>query len=155
DERLVDWFLSNGAQVDAVAQSPYERSILDLAGAMASTAVFESLLRRGASKQRDIPLHMAAASGKNGERIPMMAYLIAAGYDVNATDQAREPWNTRRGTPLQYAILAESLPNVEFLVQHGADPHNEGGVAVSAYTLAERMELKDVIRLFQDPRSLH
>ncbi|KAL9030916.1 MAG: hypothetical protein Q9180_006860 [Flavoplaca navasiana] len=155
DEELVDWFFDNGAQVDAVAQSPYEPSILDVAAAKASTVVFESLFNRGASKPKDIPLHMAAASGKNGERIPMMAYLIAAGYDVNAADHAREPWNRRRGTPLQYAVLAESLLNVEFLVRHGADPHNEGGVAVSAYTFAKRMELKDVIRLFQDPKVLH
>ena len=84
-----------------------------------------------------------------------MAYLIAAGYDVNAADHAREPWNARQGTPLQYAVLAESLPNVELLVRHGADPHDKGGVAVSAYNLAERMELKDVIRLFQDPKLLH
>ena len=119
---------------------------------MTSATVFVLLLNRRASKPKDIPLHMAAASGKNGERIPMMTYFIAAGYDVNAADNARKPWNTRQGIPLQYAVLGESLPNMEFLVRHGADPHNEGGVAVSAYILAERMELKDIIRLFQDPK---
>ena len=155
DEELVCWFFDNGARVDAVAQSPYEPSILDVAAAKASTVVFESLLNHGAPRAKGLPLHMAAASGKNGERIPMLTYLIAAGYDVNAADQTREPWNIRKGTPLQYAVLAESVPNVEFLVRHGADPRNEGGVAVSAYTLAERMELKDVIRLFQDPKLLH
>ncbi|KAL8846312.1 MAG: hypothetical protein Q9221_008595 [Calogaya cf. arnoldii] len=148
DEGLVKWFLENGAKVDSVSQSSRDPSILDLAASGASTAVYDLLLKRGASHVKRIPLHAAAGSGRDG-RIPMMAYLIEAGYDINAFDTNVQPWMRRVGTPLQYAIRAQSLPNVEFLVRHGADPHKPGGLSGSAYTMAERMGLKEILRVLQ------
>lgn len=51
--------------------------------------MFDLLLEHGAVKENSTPLHSAAGSDTDGERIPMMAHLIEAGYDVNATDEVR------------------------------------------------------------------
>ncbi|KAL8673194.1 MAG: hypothetical protein Q9168_002386 [Polycauliona sp. 1 TL-2023] len=149
DEQLVRWFLENGAQLNAVAQSPYETSILDLAAGCASIAVFDLMRENGASEVNGTPLHTAAACGELGGRIPMMTHLIDLGYDVNAPDDNRQPWNVRRGTPLQYAVLAKSVLHVQFLLRHGADPHKPGGSAGSAYGMAVGWGLKDILGLFE------
>ena len=47
-------------------------------------------------------------------RIPVMAYLIEADYDVYAADEARG--NRKIGIPLHHAIQAKSLVKVEFLL---------------------------------------
>ena len=81
------------------------------------------------------------------ERIPMMAYLIEAGYDVNATDEVKKFGAI--GTPLQYAIMAQSLAKVKFLLQRGADPYKPVGRAGSPFKMAERMGMDQFVNLLK------
>ena len=153
DEALVRWFLEHGAQLDP-APLPADLSFgnvftttssgcLNVAASKSTIAVFDLLLEYGAKKANSTPLHYAAGTGMDAERIPMMAHLIEIGYDVNATDEVRG----RRaiGTPLQYAIDARSLAKVKFLLLRGADPHKPVGLAGSPFQMAERMGLDQFV----------
>ena len=100
DEQLVKWFLEHGAQIDPPPPPPeldWGNSLtttsavcLNIAASISSTVVFDLLLEYGVVMETSTPLHSAAGTGMDDERIPMMAYLIEAGYDVNATDETRE-----------------------------------------------------------------
>ena len=109
--------------------------------------MFDLLLEHGAVKENSTPLHSAAGTGIDDERLPMMAHLIEAGYDVNATDEA---WGNRKlGTPLHYAIRAQSLAKVEFLLQRGTDPHKPGGRAGSPFKMAECIGMEQFVSLLK------
>lgn len=120
---------------------------IDIAASSSSIAVLDLLFEHGAKKGDSIALHMAAGSGTEDERVPMMAHLIELGYDVNATDEIRG--NHAIGTPLQYAVMAKSLAKVEFLLRNGADPHKPVGRGGSAFILAERMGLNQFVGLMK------
>ena len=157
DEQLVRWFLEHGAQIDPPPPPPElcwgnaftttSSVCLNTAASISSTAVFDLLLEYGAVKENSTPLHSAAGTGTDDERILMMAYLIGAGYDVNATDEARG--NRRVGTPLHYAIRAQSLAKMIFLLQRGADPHKPGGRAGSPFKMAECMGMEQFVSLLK------
>lgn len=157
DEQLVRWFLEHGAQIDPAPPSSelsYGNALtttssvcLDIAASTSSTAVFDLLLEHGAIKANSIPLHSAAGTGMDEERIPMMAHLIEAGYDVNATDEVKK--NRTIGTPLHYAIRAQSLAKVKFLLERGADPHKPVGLAGSPFKMAERMGTDQFVSLLK------
>lgn len=104
------------------------------------------LLDHGARKENSIPLHTAAGSGLNGERIPMISHLIRLGFDVNGSDEARGPSGI--GTPLHYAIKAGSLENIKCLLDNGADAQKPIGLAGSPLKWAERIAPHDLIALF-------
>ena len=118
---------------------------LDIAASKSSIAVIDLLLEHGATIENSLALHKAAGSGAGDERVPIMAHLIALGYDANATDDIRK--NHALGTPLHYAISARSLAKVEFLLQHGADPHKPVGRSGSAYLMAKCMGLDEIADL--------
>ncbi|KAI4162727.1 MAG: hypothetical protein LQ342_003614 [Letrouitia transgressa] len=126
DEQLVQWFLEHGAQLDPPSRSinPSAAYIfrttlsgcIDIAASSSSIAVLDLLFEHGAKKGDSIALHMAAGSGTEDERVPMMAHLIELGYDVNATDEIRG--NHAIGTPLQYAVMAKSLAKAAGVRRH-------------------------------------
>lgn len=143
NEPLVRWFLDHGAELRTTSSV-----CLNKAGSVSSVAVFDLLLKHGAIKENSTPLHSAAGAGMDGERIPMMAYLIEAGYDVNATDEARII--RLLGTPLHYAIAARSLENAKFLLQKGADPHKSVGLSGSSpLEMAKGMGMDELIGLLE------
>ncbi len=109
--------------------------------------MFDLLLKHGAVKENSTPLHSAAGTGMDDERIPMMVHLIESGYDVNATDEVRG--YRKIGTPLHYAIQAQSLAKVEFLLQRGADPHKHVGLAGSPFKMAEGMGMEQFVSLLK------
>ena len=153
NEPLVKWFLENGAELDPAPRSSNlsfrttSSVCLDKAASLSSVAVFDLLLKHGAVQENSTPLHSAAGAGIDGERIPMMDYLIKAGYDVNATDEARI---TRLlGTPLHYAITARSLKNAKFLLQNGADSHKSVGTDSSPLQMAKGMGMDEFIGLLE------
>lgn len=157
DEQLVRWFLEHGAQIDPTPPPPelcYGNAFtttssvcLDIAASKSSTAVFDLLLEHGATNADSTPLHSAAGTGMDDERIPMMAYLIEAGYDVNATDEVKKFRSI--GTPLHYAIRAQSLTKVKFLLERGADPHKPVGLSGSPFKMAECMGLDEFVCLLK------
>lgn len=79
----------------------------------------------------------------------MISHLIALGYDVNATDKTRG--NHSMGTPLHYAIMANSPSTVSLLLQRGADPHKPVGRCGSAYKMAELMGRDQCVMLMKQP----
>ena len=109
--------------------------------------MFDLLLEHGAIKADSTPLHSAAGTGMDDERIPMMAYLIEAGYDVNATDGVKK--NRSIGTPLHYAIRAQSLTKAKYLLERGADPNRPVGWAGSPFKMAESMGADEFVSLLQ------
>ena len=114
DEQLVRWFLEYSTQINSPPPSlelcwgdvftTASSVCLNIAASVSSTTVFDLLLEHGAVKENNTPLHSAPGADTDGERIPMMAYLIEASYDVNDTDEVRG--NRSIGTPLHYAIMA-------------------------------------------------
>ena len=155
DEPLAKWFLKHGAQIDPAPQSSdlsfgnafttTSSACLDVAAGISSTAVFDLLLEHGATNAESTPLYSAAGTGMDDERIPMMAYLIEAGYDVNATDEVRKCYAI--GTPLHYPIRVQSLTKVKFLLQRGTDPHKPVGLAGSQ--MVERMGMNQLVGLLK------
>lgn len=103
------------------------------------------LLDYGAIKANSTPLHSAAGTGIIDERIPMIALLTEAGYDINATDEVRK--NRMIGTPLHYATRAQTLVKEKLLLQRGADPHKPIGLAGSPFNMAERMGMDQFVGL--------
>lgn len=101
-------------------------------------------MRNGADISNGIPLHYAAR-GLREQRcsgIPMMEYLIGLGADVNAMDDVVGVRGGRgqRGTPLQYAILAGGRrKEVEWLLEHGADPDKQAPFGRSARSDVQRI----------------
>lgn len=80
-----------------------------------------SVLRRTTFKGMD-PLH-AAAGGKG--KLPICRYLVEeANMDVNK----RDTFKGKSMTPLQHAVFSGNLPIVRFLLDHGADLHQEGSL---------------------------
>ena len=83
NEPLVRWFLTHGVSVGATAQpdqgstgTESRRNCLDVAASVASTAVFDLFLSRGARAEESIALHAAAEAGPSDERLVMMTYLL-------------------------------------------------------------------------------
>jgi hypothetical protein len=91
---------------------------LNAAAKFATILVFDLLLEKGAQLEWSIPLHMAAGARGDGERIPMVAHLLQLGVDVNGLDDVQGPY--RKGTPLNYAIMARNPKMVRFLLENGA-----------------------------------
>lgn len=157
DEILVRWFLEHGARPDLGPQllNPKADSdsrnnsgiCLDAAAQNSSILVFDMLLSHGAPRENSVALHVAAGAGVSNERIPMMAHLLAIGFDVNGSDVVRGPYAI--GTPLHYAIRAGSVEKIKFLLEKGADPHNPAGLAGSPYKMAESSASEDIIALFK------
>ena len=157
DEQLIKWFLDHGALLDPPPQSSnpsiaqaFKATFslyLDTTASKSSVEVFDLLLEGRIRKGNSLALHMAAGSGQDDERLPMMAHLIHLGYDFNADDEARG--NRRIGTPLHYALMAKSLAKTNFLLQKGADPHKPVGRCGSAFKMAELLGMDDLIILMQ------
>lgn len=51
-------------------------------------------------------------------------------------------------TPLHYAIINGSLPIIKILFERGADPYIKDDNDVSPYELAESMDLREVVVMF-------
>ncbi|KAL8832367.1 MAG: hypothetical protein Q9170_004903, partial [Blastenia crenularia] len=164
DEKLVRWSLAHGAQPDlpvgsyklnAAYESPMTSGdCINIAASKSSIVVLDLLFEHGATKGDGIPLHMAANNGTGDERISMMAHLLDLGYDVNAVafGEVRNDAAGGRyaiGTPLHYAVTAQSLAKLEFLLQKGSDPHLSVGQRGSAFALAESMGLVDFVGLME------
>ncbi|KAL8898433.1 MAG: hypothetical protein Q9207_006700 [Kuettlingeria erythrocarpa] len=136
NEELVKWLLDQGVKLPA-PDLRRSRHILNTAAASSSVAVFDLMIEHGATRENSIPLHTTAGSGRGGDRIPMMTHLIDIGYDINGTDDGKWPcWN---GTPLHYALKAQSLEKVEFLLQKGADPYRLYKGCGTPFSVAESL----------------
>ena len=154
NEVLLKWFLAHGAdpnlgpppspQPDSIP-IPNSGSALNCAASVATPKVFELLLQHGATLEDSQPLHMAAASQEDAERIPMMEYLVGKGVDVNASDEARGFQAV--GPPLLYAVRQGQLEKVRWLLGHGADPRVEGSGGATALQMSERTGIEELVSL--------
>ena len=157
NEPLLKWFLEHGAdpnlgpplspQPDSTPV-PNSGSSLNCAASVATPDVFDLLLQRGAKLENSQPLHMAAASQEDSERIPMMEYLVGKGVDVNGSDEARG--FRAVGPPLFYAVRQGQVEKVRWLLGHGADPRVEGRGGRTALAMAEQTGLEEVVRLVRE-----
>ena len=144
-----------GSSISAAALTSklHSSSCLEVAASRSSVATFDLLISHGANRETGNLLHLAAARSDD-QRASMMSHLIALGYDVNATDDDRG--NHSIGTPLHYAIMANSPSAVSFLLRKGADPHKPVGRCGSAYKMAELMGRDQCVNVMkQAPEAVH
>ncbi len=124
---------------------PSSGSTLNCAASVATPDTFDLLLHHGARIENSQPLHMAAASQEDAERIPMLEHLLRKGCDVNAGDEARGFQAV--GPPLFYAIRQGQVWKARWLLGHGADARIEGRGGATALRLAEQMGLGEMVDL--------
>lgn len=104
-----------------------------MAACVSTPTVYKLLLEHGAKLEYSVPLHTAASSQEDEDRISMMAYLLELGVDINGFDDRRGLYAT--GTPLHAAIEAGGIAKVRFLLEQGADPilkHDYKGTPMQA-----------------------
>lgn len=122
DEKLTRWFLSHGA--DPSAYGKPGSTILDVAAANSTPAVFELLMAHGARLEDSDALHSAVGEReKRPGRVEMAAYLLDLGMQINALGRREYPVSRRigRGTPLHAAVTTQDIDRIDFLLRKGAD----------------------------------
>lgn len=163
DEPFVRFLLSHGANpnlgppvyytettVAAMRPSPTSGAALGAAAANATPAIFSLLLSHGANLSYAIPLHSAVAASNRppGERVPMMAYLVSLGVDINGNDDVMGP--ARKGTPLLYAALWQRVEEARWLLERGADPDRRMTWGNTPREYVVRMKVGKMIELFSE-----
>ena len=123
DENLVRWFLAHGADPNPYGTKAGS-TILDVAAANATPAIFDLLVSHGARLADSDALHSAAGEReKRPGRVEMMAHLLDLGFDINAMGRRDYPPSRciGRGTSLHAAVHTQQTDRVNFLVQRGAN----------------------------------
>lgn len=129
---LIALFLSHGANPNP--SGPHGSSPLNVAALHGSLETVKLLLDHGANIGPTSAALHAAAQGDAPDRIPIMAYLVKQGADINglavdlpAPSEARR--SGRKGTPLHTATKWANEEAKAWLLEHGADPeaNNELG----------------------------
>ena len=121
DEKLTRWFLSHGANPNAYGKPG--STILDVAAANSTPAIFELLMAHGARLEDSDALHSAAGEReKRPGRVEMAAYLLDLRVDINALGRREYPHSRRigRGTALHAAIATQEIERIKFLLKMGA-----------------------------------
>ncbi|KAL8825296.1 MAG: hypothetical protein Q9170_007849 [Blastenia crenularia] len=122
---LIALFLSHGANPEP--SGPHSFSALDIAALHGTLETVKLLMDHGVKiEPTNAALH-AAAQGDAPDRIPIMAYLVEQGADINglaadltAPSEARQ--SGRKGTPLHTAFKWACEDAKVWLLEHGADP---------------------------------
>ncbi len=122
NEELVKWFLDLGA--DPNLQNDKGMPPLDYAGNSATTTTIALLLDHGAELHNSDALHAAA---RRDDPLPVLAYLLDRGYDINKLEHSHMPERFERykafglGTALHCAARKGTKEAVQFLLDRGAD----------------------------------
>ncbi len=129
---LISFFLSHGA--DAKIPTAGGGNPLIPAAHHAPLESVKLLLSRGAPLGSGSAALNAAAQGNAPDRIPVMAYLLEHGADINGlVDDITGPSEARRagrkGTPLHTAAKWGNEEAMAWLLEHGANPEakNQAG----------------------------
>jgi len=132
---LLKWYLSLGADpnlglprisikekgsIDASdLPSPNSSAALEAASRDCDTGIIDILLEHGARFEDSLVFHYALMR-EQGDRTPMMEYLLNLGADINQFG-----WLSslpHGGTALHLAAFFGRLDDVRWLLEHGADP---------------------------------
>ncbi|KAL8739683.1 MAG: hypothetical protein Q9190_007539 [Brigantiaea leucoxantha] len=121
---LIAFFLSQGANPNAVGSRGF--CALDIAALHGPLETVRLLLDHGATIRPESGAMHAAAQGDAPNRIPIMAYLLERGADINgiavdypAPSEAMR--SGRKGTPLHTAAKWGNDEAKAWLLEHGAD----------------------------------
>ncbi|KAI9817282.1 MAG: hypothetical protein M1832_004704 [Thelocarpon impressellum] len=153
EQAVVEWLLDHGADPclgtpvpsrarEAAPLNPRSGDVLNAAAAVSSVAVFKLLLARGARLDWSTPLHAAAALSST-DRIPMMAFLLELGVDVNSYNPG---WPSYHGTPLDEAVMSPCPRKARFLMQNGADPHIKNHWGNCAFEVAQNRGYREMLK---------
>ena len=155
DETLTHYFLDHGADPNAVGNGPGS-TILDVAAANTSPAVFDMLLNHGAKLQDSDALHSAAGERvKRLGRLEMMDHLLHLGMDINALWRREYPPSRRmgRGTPLHAAVSAQEVDRIKFLLGRGADMEKKNTLDQTPLEYAVAKGLHESERALSDAKT--
>ena len=122
NEPLTRFFLSHNADPNPTTNPG--GTLLDVAAANSTPAIFSLLLAHGANLSNSDALHSAAGElSKVPGRVEMMEYLLDLGMDVNALWRREYPPSRRkgRGTPLHAAVSSQERDRIVVLLERGAD----------------------------------
>ncbi|PQE14027.1 Ankyrin repeat-containing domain protein [Rutstroemia sp. NJR-2017a BBW] len=152
---LLKWFLIHGANPnlgpqrdnrDRMGGSDTDCCVaLQTAAARGEVEAVRLLLDAGAEIKNGVPLHYAAGACPPGTN-PHVArvLLVERGADVN---QAEESRHMVAKYAIVYAVMAEAVNRVKWLLEHGADPELKGawGSAVEYARWMGSEEMKQVV----------
>ncbi|KAK6442246.1 hypothetical protein LTR95_001521 [Oleoguttula sp. CCFEE 5521] len=149
DLNLMQWFIENGADVDA--RSTVNESALSIAIARGSLDVVEFLLARGTDTKHGDLLHCAAQRKNQSEGAQLVEILVQKGADVNAyrfNNPVAFRWRAmfKLPTPLHVACSERNSPVAIALLKNGADPHRqmlEAGEPTPPTSIERALEIND------------
>lgn len=140
---LISFFLSHG--VDATAPIPGGGNLLVSAAHRAPLESVKLLHSHGAPLGSGSAALNAAAHGDAPDRIPVMAYLLEHGADINGlvgditgSSEARKAG--RMGTPLHTAAKWGNEDATAWLLEHGANPEARNQAGETPAEWAKRFE---------------
>ena len=164
DIPLLLWYLSLGADPNLGPPdtrrkgfvSPQDLPIhesgaaLEEASRFCDMAIVDILVEHGAKLENSLALHHALM--RQEDRIPMMEHLLHLGVNINRFGWL--PPLAHGGTALHLAAYRGQVHEVQWLLEHGADPETEGrmGMMPEAYALLQ--DRHDVVKLLRDWRGV-
>jgi ankyrin repeat protein len=156
---MLRWLLDRGAnpnlgkpvwgniQPDTPADTKSGQA-LNRAADLATIAVVNLLLQRGAKLEYSISLHIAAASRRpDVEAFLMMQHLLDLGVNINGLDDLQGPHN--HGTPLHYAARGGKVERVRFLLEKGANSEIRNRQGRTPLEEAKKFSEEDVVTILK------
>ncbi|CAL5872865.1 uncharacterized protein PFLUO_LOCUS7134 [Penicillium psychrofluorescens] len=164
DAALLRWYLSLGADpnlgppdtrrkgfVDSDdVPVPSSGAALEEASRFCDTCIVDILVEHGAKLENSLALHSALV--RQEKRIPVMEHLLDLGVDINHFGWL--PPLAHGGTALHLAAYRGQVEEVQWLLEHGADPEIEGRMQMMPEAYALLQDQDKVVKLLRDWRGI-
>ncbi|KAJ5818620.1 hypothetical protein N7474_004211 [Penicillium riverlandense] len=164
DAALLRWYLSLGADPNLGPPDtrrrgfvgsddvpvPESGAALEEASRFCDTLIIDILVEHGAKLKNSLALHNALMRREG--RILIMEHLLHLGVDVNHFGWL--PPLAHGGTALHLAAYRGQVEEVQWLLEHGADPEIKGRMQMMPEDYALLQEHNEVVKLLRDWRGV-